>query len=276
MNKKIRLLTLLFFVVLCSGCNGNITRDIRHAGFTMNGTFTCSPFFPKDKEDVSYEKILYMTDSRIINTNGKIYEISMGQPYASNENCKEADTSIKVKAILDNNIVKGIDNKYYYLVGQNNVPSYMEVPETDNSYVIYDLLLKEEDILKVVTADSSSGIYYVLKTDGCVYSYEIRKADYNSPPVITTMTVIYDRNMYSSDVIDFNYAGNSLNTFIKTKNRVFRMRVTNAKECGKYADVACQFSLQEDPIFVEKKDYIIAFNGTTLITNYKQVFTVAS
>ena len=82
--------------------------------------------------------------------------------------------------------------------------------------------------------------------------------------------------MYSSDIIDFNYAGNNLNTFIKTKNRIFRMRVTNAKECGKYADVACQFSLQEDPIFVEKKDYIIAFNGTTLITNYKQVFTVAS
>ena len=52
-------------------------------------------------------------------------------------------------------------------------------------------------------------------------SYEIRKADYNSPPVITTMTVIYDRNMYSSDIIDFNYAGNNLNTFIKTKNRIF-------------------------------------------------------
>ena len=32
--------------------------------------------------------------------------------------------------------------------------------------------------MKVVTANSSTGIYYVLKTDGNVYSYTISKDDY--------------------------------------------------------------------------------------------------
>lgn len=276
MNKKIRLFTLLFFVVLCTGCNGNITRDIRHAGFSMNGTFTCSAFFPKDKEDVNYEKILYLTDTNIINTDGKIYEISLSQPFANGENCKEANTSVQVKAIFDNSIIKGTDDKYYYLVGRNDVQSYTEVPITDNSYVIYDLLLKEADVVKAVTADNSAGIYYVLKSDGNVYSYEITKADYHTAPVITTISIIYDKTAYGSNIVDFNYAGNSLNTFIRTEDKVFRMRITNAKECGKYADISCQFSMQEDSMFVDKREKIIGFNGTTLITNYKQVFTVAS
>ncbi len=274
--KKIRFIILLVMIGICCGCNGNTTRDIRHAGFAMGGTFQCSNFFPKDKEDVDFEKIRYMTDSRIINTDGKIYELSLSQTFANGENCKDADTEIKVKAILDNTIIKGMDNKYYYLVGKNDVPSYAEIPNTDNSYAIYDLVLKEEDVVKVVTADSSAGIYYVLKRDGNVYSYEITRASTQAPPAVTTVSTVYDKMTYGSDIIDFNYAGQSLNTYVKTDDKVYRMRITNSEECGKYADVACQFSMQEDPIFVEKKDSIISYNGSVLITNYKQVFTVAS
>ncbi len=275
--KKLKFCLLLLIVgICCCGCNGNTTRDIRHAGFTMGGTFTCSNFFPKDKEDVDFEKIRYMTDSRIINTEGKIYELSLSQKYANGENCKEADTQIRVKAIYDNSIIKGTDNKYYYLLEQNSVASYTEVPTSDNSYSMYDLLLKEEDVVKVMTADSSSGIYYVLKIDGNVYSYEVTKADYQAQPVITTVSTVYDKLTYGSNIVDFNYAGQSLNTFVKTEDKVYRMRITNSEECGKYADISCQFSMQEDPIFVDKKDSIISYNGSTLITDYKQVFTVAS
>ena len=274
--KKFRLFIVIFLIGICCGCNGNTTRDIRHAGFNMSGNFKCSNFFPKDKEDVNYEKILYMTDSRIINTDGKIYELSLSQPFSNGENCKEADTAITVKAILDSSIIKGTDNKYYYLVGQNSVPSYMEIPNTDNSYAIYDLVLKEEDVVKVITADSSAGIYYVLKRDGNVYSYEITRANHQAPPAITTVATVCVTVKYVASIMEFNYVGETLGTYVKTEDKVYRMRVTNSKECGKYADVACQFSMQEDPIFVDKRDSIIAYNGSVLITDYHQTFTVAS
>lgn len=276
-KKKICFVILgLFVLFCCSACKGNITRDIRHAGFSVGGTFNCSRFYPKDDEDVAYEKIMYFTGNHVINTNGKIYELSLGQKYANNENCKEADTGLTVKAIYDNKIIKATDNKYYYLESSNNVSSYSNVPVTDNSYGIYDLLLKENDVVKAVTADSSSGLYYVLKSDGNIYSYTISRQSHNDPLYITSIMIVYDKNDYGSRIIDFGYAGDSLNTFIRTEEKIYRMRIMNSDVCGKYADVKCEYQLVEDEIFNTYKDVIISFNGSSLITNYKQIFNVAS
>ena len=261
-------------VLCCCGCNGNITRDIRHAGFSMGGNFVCSPFYPKNKEDTDYEKIRYITNSHIINTEGKIYEISLSQKYANNQNCKLANTDIRVKAILDDKVIKGTDDKYYYLEQERGVNSYSEVTPADDSYYVYDLLLKDGDIIKVLSANGA-GTYYLLKKDGNVYSYEITKKDYNSPPVVTSIAIVYDKAVYGSEIIDFNYAGQSEATFIKTDEHIYRMKVVNWDKCGKYADIACRYSIQEDQLFVDKKDYILAYNGNLLITTYKQVFDLA-
>lgn len=275
--KKIKFAVLAVLVlVCCSACNGTITREIRHAGFTMGDTFTCDNFYPKEKEDTNYEKIKYFTGSHLINSEGKIYELSLGQKFANDQNCKVSDTNIVVKAIFDDKIVKGTDNKYYYLVGSNDVSSYSVIPETDNSYLIYDLLLKADDVIKVITANSSTGLYYVLKDDGNIYGYTISKKDYNSLPTVTSTTVAYSKNDYGAKIIDFNYAGESLNTFLRTDDKIFRMKITNSEECNKYADIKCNFQMLEDEIFNTYKDVIISYNGNTLITNYKQMFTVAS
>lgn len=275
--KKMKFVVLaVLILVCCSACNGTITREIRHAGFSMGDTFTCDNFYPKEKEDTNYEKIKYFTGSHLINSEGKIYELSLGQKFANNQNCKLSDTNIVVKAIFDDKIVKGTDNKYYYLVGSNDVPSYSVIPETDNSYLIYDLLLKADDVIKVITANSSTGLYYVLKDDGNIYGYTISKKDYNSLPAVTSTTVAYSKNDYGAKIIDFNYAGESLNTFLRTDEKIFRMKITNSEECNKYADIKCNFQMLEDEIFNTYKDVIISYNGNTLITNYKQMFTVAS
>ena len=277
MKKKVfRSIILILVVVVCTACNGNVTRDIRHAGFNLSNKFVCDSFYPQEKDDTSYKRIRYLTDSHLIDQDGKIYELSLQQPYQSGQNCKEAETAITVKAILDNKIVKGMDDKYYYLVGQSDVSNYSEIPTTDNSYDIYKLLLQDVDVIKIITSDSGSGKYYLLKTDGNVYSYTIAKKDYNSPPMVTAVSTVYNKNDYDSKIIDFNYAGESLNTFIKTENKIYRMRITNSEECTKYADIQCKYSMQEDPIFDEYKDRIITYNGSLLITDYKQVFTVAS
>lgn len=275
--KKIKFVILaVLILVCCSACNGTITREIRHAGFSMGDTFTCDNFYPKEKEDTNYEKIKYFTGSHLINSEGKIYELSLGQKFANDQNCKVSDTNIVVKAIFDDKIVKGIDNKYYYLVGSNDVSSYSVIPETDNSYLIYDLLLKADDVIKVITANSSTGLYYVLKDDGNIYGYTISKKDYNSLPTVTSTTVAYSKNDYGAKIIDFNYAGESLNTFLRTDDKIFRMKITNSEECNKYADIKCNYQMLEDEIFNTYKDVIISYNGNTLITNYKQMFTVAN
>ena len=68
--------------------------------------------------------------------------------------------------------------------------------------------------------------------------------------------------------------GSSSPSTVKTLNSMFRMKSTNYKECSKYADVECKYSMKEDSIFEKYKDRIIAYNGSTLITDYKQMFTV--
>lgn len=275
MKKRICLFSLLFIIVfLCSACDGNVTRDIRHDGFSVsNKKFICDDFYPENKNDIYYRKIKYMTTNNIIDDRGHIYEVSLEQVYSNKQNCKKADTDIVVKAIYDNKIIKATDNKYYYLEGANGVSNYSLIPETDNSYELYNILLKDNDIVKGITADSSKGVYYLLKSDGSVYSYTINRVDYNSPLRIVSRTIKYDETDYDSKIIDFNYEGDSTSTYIKTENSVYRMKITN-EECKKYADVSCVYSMEKDELFDKYKDRIIVFNGKILITDYKQEFTI--
>ena len=76
-------------------------------------------------------------------------------------------------------------------------------------------------------------------------------------------------------IIDFGYAGDSLNTFVKTENKVYRMKITNADQCNKYADVVCKYAMEEDTVFQEYGDRVIFYNGNLLIVDYGRTFTVA-
>lgn len=274
MKKVFYFIFICMIVFLCSACNGTVTRDIRHEGFTIGKKFVCDRFYPKDKDDNSYDKIRYFIGSHLVNENGVIYEVSLEQIYSNNQNCKIADTDIVVKAIMDNKIIKSSDDKYYYLIGRDGIPSYSEVTKADNSYDIYDLLLKDSNIVKVITVNLNNGIYYVLKNDGNVYEVIVFKRDNNSALEITSSRIIYDRGEFNGDIIDFNYAGNSEKTYIKTADKIYRMQKTNAKECLKYADVKCIYEMSEDTKLGEYFDRIIAYNGSTIITDYKQVFNL--
>ena len=277
MKKRIIGISLLFIIVfLCSACNGSVTRDIRHAGFSVSNTkFVCDDFYPENKDDTFYKKVKYFSSTHIIDKDGKIYEVSLGQVFENKQNCKKANTDIIVKAIYDNRVIKGDDNQYYYLEGSSNVPSYSLIYETDNSYELYDLLLSDPAVEKVVTADSSRGIYYILKSDGVMYSYTINKADYNSPLRIVSRSIIYDDVIYDAKIIDFNYVGESTKTYFKTENGIYRMLATNYDSCSKYADVKCIYELKLDETLTKYMNRIIAYNGEILITDYKQEFNVS-
>lgn len=274
-KKLFKMITLGIFVLfICTACDGDITRSIRHDGFSVGNKIKCDLFFSEN--GLSSHKIKFFTGSHIIDEYGKIYEVSLGQAYSSGQNCRDSGKSIIVKAIMDNNIVKGADGGYYYLNGSGQVLPYTKITESDNSYQIYNLLLQDSTVVKVMTADSSNGLYYVLKSSGDVYGVTISKADRNTPPAISSTTTVYSKVDYGAFIEDFNYAGNSAATFVKTNNSLFRLRASNAKECSKYADIPCNYTMVESEEYVNYKDRVVAYNGNTLITDYGSVFTVTN
>lgn len=276
MKKKICYFVVIFLMVfLATGCkNGEITRGIRHAGFTVSETeFTCSEFLPKDEEDTTYAKIWYYNGSQIITESGIIYDVSLDMPFANGESCKQADFTKKVVAILDDKIIKADDNKLYYFSSNGNLAAFSEVPTDDNSYQVYQIIFKDPDVIKAITVDQNSGIYYVLKRDGNVYKMVITRSEYNQPYVLRSSEIFYSKGVYGI-ILDFNYSADAKGNYIRTNTTIHRNIASNSDECNKYADVICQYQMREDTELELYLDRIVAYNGTTLITDYGKIFTV--
>ena len=272
MKKRIKICLLLIIAIfVCTACDGNVTRALRHEGFNIGEDFVCDAFFGKE----ATQHIRFITDNRIITTEGRIYEMSLGQTYYNKSNCKKAETELKVVAMFEDKVFKADDGNYYYLVAQNNVDAYIQIPATDNAYTIYDLLLKPEGTIKAMTADSSAGIYYVLKSDGNVYSIKISKSSSNAPATITESNVVYSQTNYGGTIIDFAFHGDSPSTFVRTNSKVYRMKAVNVDECSKYADITCNYEMMESTVFEEYADSIAAYNGSMVLTSYRKVFTVS-
>lgn len=260
------------------GCNGNITREIRHGGFSIGGDFKCSEFMPASDEDVYYTKIKYFTGSHLITEKGKLYEVSLERKFSNDSNCRVVDKDITVEGIFDNRIVRSNDGKLYTIVSDRDLAAYSEVGEAYQNYKLYKLLLGDPTNKKVVSVNSSTGEYLVLKNDGNVYEYIVTRESnqQNANYKVLGSKIIYNKNDYNGNIVDFGYAGDNLATFILNDTKLYRMRVKNNADCSKYADIACQYEMQEDPTYETYRDKIIVYNGTTLITTYGKMFTVAS
>lgn len=276
MRKKLCYFVVIFLLtMMVSGCkNGDVTRGIRHAGFTISDTeFDCSEFLP-NKEDGSYTKIWYYDGVNIITENGLLYDVSLDKKFSNGTSCKRADFTKSVVAILDNKVMKANDNKIYYMAGNGNNPAYSQVPTDDNSYPIYQILFNDPDISKIVTVDQNAGIYYALKRDGNVYKMVISRDDYNQPFTLRSSEIIYSKGSYGA-IWDFYYSTNLGTNYIRTNTTIHRSIASNGEECSKYADIVCQYQMKEDVDLANYMDQIIVFNGSTLITKYGKIFTVA-
>ncbi len=271
--RNIKYIILFLLTIICVGCSyqyASTTRDIRHSGFTIySQKFTCNSIFT---EKEIYDPIKFYVGNYMITKTGNIYETSLGKVYSNEMNCKRPDFDIKVTAILDLSIIRGIDNKYYYLSGNNEALRYTLVTESDKEYYLYNLLLGDKEVLKVQTINSNSGIYYVLRNDGNVYEYRI--INNNNSYIIDSISIIYNKNTYGSKIIDFNYNGSSSTTFIKTELSYYRMKVMNSSECYNYVDIACQYEMVLDSELQSNYNKILAYNGSNLVTSYGLIFNV--
>lgn len=274
--KKIKYIILFIFVFICCGCSykyASTNRSIRHSGFVItNNTFKCDAIF--EKKEVINDKIRFYIGNYMISEEGNIYETNLGKVYSNDMNCRRPDFSQKVYAIFDLNILKDNAGNYYYIGGNEKVSAFSQVTEADEDYSLYDLLLKDSDVVKVSTVNSKTGEFYVLKTDGNIYQYIVSKNNTNNQYIIDSINKIYSSSDFGSRILDFDYKGSSTSTFVKTEKAFFRMKVTNSEECNKFADVSCEYQMMEDTKLTEVIDRVLAYNGSTLITTYGKVFNV--
>lgn len=270
--KKFKLLFLFIFMMfICTGCdNSEMNRDLRHSGFTMDPEpFNCEALSPK--RDKEFEKIKYLGSNYVITTNGVIHEISFGQKFSNDKHCMRAKTELTVEAIFGENAFRAKDNKIYYFRGNNGAAAYTEVPYTDGNYSTYAHFLGQLDVVKVQSVGNSS--YYVLKNNGTVYNYIIKKERYGI--VDLSINTVYTSENLGSKIVDFNYAGDqSEATFVRTEDKIFRNEALNRKDCNEYVDIQCEYEFAEDATLTKYYDRIMAYNGSMLITDYLKVFKV--
>ena len=283
MKKKKLLILIIVIGLICTGCNGTVTRSIRQDGFGISDKkFVCSTIVPEKKmfskeEANTTEKIKFMSNTLIVSENGNLYEISLGGLYSNNMNCKKVGNGIKVVSMIDNEVVKADNGRYYYLgATNNNVVSYSEVPKEDERLQIYRLILGDNSVVKAMNVNSNTNSYYVLKTNGNIYNYVIKQDDDTKIYKLLTNNIAYRSSDFDGDVIDFKYYGESTSTYFRTNKSIYRMKYTNMKQCSKYVDIPCQYKLEKDESLTEYKDRILGFGGSVLITDYGKVFTVGS
>lgn len=270
---KKKYIILFIFIFLICGCSykyASVTRSIRHSGFTIaNNTFKCEAIY--NKEEIN-DKIKLYIGNYMISENGNIYETNLGKLYSNNYNCKKPDFKGSVSAMFDLNVLKDNKGDYYYIGGNERVAAFSKVIETDVDYALYDILLKDSDVIKVSTVNSKTLEFYVLKSDGNIYQYMIINND--KEYLVDSINLLYSARDFGSKILDFNYNGSSSSTFIKTENNYYRMKVTNSDKCYKYADVACKYEIMQDIELTNVMDKILAYNGSTLITTYGKIFNV--
>lgn len=269
MKKLLKVGTVITLLICLTGCNGAITRDIRHQGYTVSDNeFVCNKW--------QQDKVIYTNGTYAITEDGNLYDVSLSQPYTNEENCKEISFTTKIIAYMDSNILKGEDNKFYYAPGTTTSTPLTEVTANDSNYQLYTLLLGEKEVKKVITIDANNGIYDVLKEDGTVTQYTIKRQDYNLPYIVTDQKEVYSSEDYGK-IIDFNYKEESKETYLKTNNAIYRMELTNEERCSEYADVECEYYLRKNETLTEyyNDNSILYYGSNLVITTYGKIFTLS-
>ena len=191
-NKIVLVVSFLIVSFFCTGCMGNVTRGIRHAGFNLSESeFTCNLLLSGKKNEKAYTKLKYVSSTKAITADGKVYEISLGQKFSNEQNCMATDKfTKKVVAIMDDSIIKADDGNFYYLNANGNTDAYSQVTVNDNAYGVYSVLFSDENVVKIVTVDGNSGIYYVLKNDGNIYKIIVTRASSEMPYILASSEIV--------------------------------------------------------------------------------------
>ncbi|MBQ6477485.1 MAG: hypothetical protein IJI43_03530 [Bacilli bacterium] len=273
---KKKLLIILLLLIICTGCDGNATRTIRKSGFVVSGNkFVCNTLTGvnsmfSDKKQV--EKIKFLDQDVAISENGNVYELFFNGLFSNKMNCKKAMSGVKITSMIDNEVLRDVDGKYYYLNSNDNTIKFSEVPVEDDKLAIYNSILGDGHVVKAMVANANINSYYVLRDDGNIYNYVVKLND-NTKRYVVNSKIVHKQSEFDGKIIDFKDYGESSNTYFRTNKSIYRMINTNANECNKFVDVTCKYKLGQDKSLTKIENRIIGYGGNILITDYGKVFT---
>lgn len=244
--------------------------DYEHLICDYNGTEDCySMYFTTDnfKCDAldSHEIIRINNNNTMILDDYSIYDISIGNLYSNNQNCKIREIDVDIKEIKDNYII-ATNNKIYELYSES-------LYEMQNN--LKKQLLLEDDILnvfyteaKVVTSGPSekeNSTAMVLKSDGVYRQYYTRSYDnkkfewpskykFNKEELIISTeefgNIQYIEIDKSVSLIDggyYEFDDYKVGTVISDKG-FYYLKEIKTDECINYIDVTCEVELKQSEI----------------------------
>ena len=263
-------------IIICTGCDGNATRTIRKSGFVVSGNkFVCNTLTGvnsmfSDKKQV--EKIKFLDQDVAISENGNVYELFFNGLFSNKMNCKKVMSGVKITSMIDNEVLRDVDGKYYYLNSNDNTIKFSEVQVEDDKLAIYNSILGDGHVVKAMVANANINSYYVLRDDGNIYNYVVKLND-NTKRYVVNSKIVHKQSEFDGKIIDFKDYGESSNTYFRTNKSIYRMINTNANECNKFVDVTCKYKLGQDKSLTKIENRIIGYGGNILITDYGKVFT---
>ena len=277
---KFKKLGVFFLIIsitfICSGCDmkyGKIIREIRHDGFNIvDRKFQCSAIDPLDP---NHEEIKFYSNNYAVTSLGRVYQLSFDKIFSNQTNCMLTNLSKPVNAIFDGQVFRTEDGMIYTFAFNNGKMEFFQLTADNKNFGIYNIILSDKNVVKVLTVDAKNNIYYVLKNDGNVYSYMLSQVN-DKQYGIAGINIIYNKNNFGGRITDFNYAGNSPLTYVRTENQIYRIKVTNGEQCTMYADIPCKYEMKLDETLSLYQDQIWIFNGTSLVTKFGKNFAAAS
>ena len=246
--------------------------------------------------------IKYLGSGSFLTSDGRLF-IYSSKLYSNDKNCKEVSADIKIEKILNSYSYYDIEGNRYSLdstTGTLKKEDYKDefhlfLLDKYKNYEYWDYndgkYMEEIDtsLNESVTENNTSittryaGGAYCLR-NGKVYFDAYRSITTYSYTTgsetvykLTKSIVVYDGVDFSSNIMRVyscsgaNYK-NNLPVCLKTENKFYSLKVTNAEECGKYADVECIYEMKSEDILTEYYSKIGYFDGKFIIDTNNKLF----
>ena len=254
MSKYI-IICLTLCICLC-GCdnNKNNTQNNESINTSKEEFFELENLSGISKKDVVCEEIkdiidFSFYDNLFITKDGKLYEISFNKIFTNNKNCKQVESGNIFVKFIKGGILDNENNIYYY-----NSDKQLEKFDFHVGYPTMPYLvgINQEDYINISAAIVSTKEHYFYTKNNKVYLYKDLILD--DKTLIEEPIFTFDND----ETIEYSIDGT-----IKTNKKIyiFSSKITNEKECQKYADVDCIY-----------KDNFYELDNTELSKQYENIY----
>ena len=188
----------------------------------------------------------------LVTNSGDLYQINTSKKFSdTKQNCKKID-NIKIRAVINNLLVDENGKKYTVNYDDSNNPVIAETNE-DYQQAIFKSPVFNDEVKYAfsITGDEENQNYLVLKNDGKIYKY-ILKREYDDSMMQDRYELVNQELFYEIEgekivLMRPDYEFSILN-YIKTDKAYYIAEIIN-KECEEYADIKCEYKYTKNKRF---------------------------